>query len=125
LLKALRHVYELVGQHSDKDAEVVHRAGVLVVHQCEEGALAIDGLATACEDDPFVCAQLDISFGQAGFPDEIMAPLLPAVHIVDVFRDAMSRLVYTGQWMMAAGKCALFSPAIASANTTPAPMPSL
>ena len=122
LLKALHHVCELVGQHSDKDADVVHRAGVLVAQHCEEGALAIDELATACKDAPVVGDQLDDAFGhQAVFPDEIMSPL-PTVGIVDVFRDAMSRLVYTGQWMLAAGKCALFSPSVASTITTPAPM---
>ena len=121
-LTSFRRVCDLflVHRRSTKDADIVQRACGMMAELFEQAGIAIEGLVTECEADSLVGVQLVNAFDYAAFPDEIS--LLPATDLVDVFRDAMSHLVYTGQWMMAAGKCTLFSPGVAPVITSPAPM---
>ena len=121
-LTFFRRVCDLLAVHrSTKNANIVQRAGTMMVQLFEEAGIGIDALAAVCKADFSVGDQLDEAFDRRAFP-EVVCSLLPPTDLQDFFRDAMSHLVYTGKWMLAAGKCALFSPVVASAITTPAPM---
>jgi hypothetical protein len=96
-----------VAQGGDDDADAVHRAIVVAASVCNGFADEIESLTTG-EDHRFLLALgTDVRFDlSATDPAASLSP--PSGAAAAAFSAAMERLLNVGQWMLHAGKSAVF-----------------